>query len=104
MNHLIGDKKVNKLGFGAWPLGNVSGKETMTTDAGIHLVKKAIEAGINFFDTAPNYAFGRSEVILGEAIKGGRDEVIINTKFGHHANDQQDFDSNLIEPSLLGSL
>src|SRR6202044_50794 len=45
-------------------------------------IKKALEAGINFFDTANRYSLGRSEEILGRAIRdfAQRDEVVIATK------------------------
>jgi aryl-alcohol dehydrogenase-like predicted oxidoreductase len=44
--------------------------------------------GVNFFDTAANYGAGHSEVILGRALKGKRDKVVIATKFGHIVNEQ----------------
>jgi 1-deoxyxylulose-5-phosphate synthase len=49
------------------------------------LIKHAIEAGINFFDTANLYSYGSSEEILGRALKGfaSRDEVVIATKLRH---------------------
>jgi aryl-alcohol dehydrogenase-like predicted oxidoreductase len=102
--YLKEDLKISRLGFGAWPLGNRAYGHTMTEEEGIDLVKKAIDAGINFFDTAPNYALGRSELILGQAIKGMRDKVVINSKFGHHANDDIDFNEDLLIPSLHQSL
>ena len=40
----------------------------------------AIDAGINYFDTAPLYGFGMSEERLGEALEGRRDEVVLATK------------------------
>ena len=47
----------------------------------IHLVKEAIDLGVNFFDTAEIYSGGHSEKILGGAIHGKRDKVIIASKF-----------------------
>jgi len=44
------------------------------------LVKKAIDLGINFFDTANSYSKGRSEEIVGECLRGSRDNVVIATK------------------------
>jgi len=46
------------------------------------VVSAAIEAGINFFDTADIYGGGQSEEYLGRALKGRRDQVLIATKFG----------------------
>ena len=48
-----------------------------------------MDIGINFFDTAANYGAGHSEKILGKAISGRRDEVIIATKFGHMVDEAQ---------------
>ena len=39
--------------------------------------------GVNFFDTAANYGCGHSERILGQALKGRRDQAVIATKFGY---------------------
>ncbi|WP_332662815.1 aldo/keto reductase [Aeromicrobium sp.] len=46
------------------------------------VVDAAFEHGITFFDTADSYGIGQSEQLLGEALKGRRDEVVIATKFG----------------------
>jgi aryl-alcohol dehydrogenase-like predicted oxidoreductase len=76
----------------------------MAEDEGVLLVKEAINLGINFFDTAPNYGLGKSETILGKAINGIRDKVVINTKFGHQANGEINFDSRNIKKSIQSSL
>jgi aryl-alcohol dehydrogenase-like predicted oxidoreductase len=49
-------------------------------DEVIAAVHRAIELGVTLFDTAPNYGFGGSELVLGRALKGRRDEVILVTK------------------------
>ncbi|MFW6319731.1 MAG: aldo/keto reductase [Bacillota bacterium] len=98
------EKKASRLGFGAWPLGNKAHRKTMTEEEGITLIKAALDKGITFFDTAPNYALGKSETILGKALKGHRDDVIINTKFGHHASGEINFDPASMRPSLMQSL
>ena len=49
----------------------------------IRAIHYALDEGINFFDTAANYGCGHSERILGQAIAGQRDRVIIATKFGY---------------------
>jgi aryl-alcohol dehydrogenase-like predicted oxidoreductase len=46
------------------------------------VVDAAFEHGINFFDTADTYGTGQSEQLLGQALKGRRDEVVVATKFG----------------------
>jgi aryl-alcohol dehydrogenase-like predicted oxidoreductase len=51
------------------------------------LVGGAIDAGINFFDTADVYAGGESEMLLGRALKGRRDEIVLATKVGFRSGD-----------------
>ena len=59
--------------FGAW--GN------RDHDESIRIIHAALDAGINFVDTADVYAQGESEEIVGKALKGRRDDVIVATKF-----------------------
>ena len=51
------------------------------------VVDAAIENGVTLFDTAESYGNGESETLLGQALTGRRDQVVIATKFGHAAND-----------------
>src|SRR4051795_1488343 len=59
--------------FGAW--GNTD------HDDSIHIIHAALDAGINFVDTADVYSAGGSEEIVGKALKGRRDHVVLATKF-----------------------
>ena len=52
------------------------------------LIRQAVEAGINFFDTAANYGCGHSERILSQAIAGRRDKIILATKFGYLVDEE----------------
>ncbi len=70
------------LAFGSWAIGGWmwGGADEKTA---IDAVRTALEHGINFIDTAPIYGFGRSEEIIGKALKGrARDKIIIATKCG----------------------
>ncbi|MCA1367739.1 aldo/keto reductase [Bradyrhizobium sp. BRP14] len=77
---------VSRLAFGAmtFTAGDRSLGAVYKTDAEAAeaLVGRALDAGINFFDTADAYASGQSERILGEALRTRRDEVVIATKVG----------------------
>ena len=97
-------KFVSEIGLGSWQLGNENDWGSMSENEGINIVNKALELGCNFFDTAPNYALGKSEEILGKALKEKRDKVIISSKFGHHDNGEVDFDANEIQKSVDKSL
>ena len=59
--------------FGAW--GNKD------TDDSIRVIHKALDSGINFVDTADVYSAGESEEIVGKALRGRRDDVVLATKF-----------------------
>lgn len=62
-------------GRGFWEVIGQLGQETVT-----RLVDRSLDAGINFIDTANVYSFGESERLLGEALKGKRDRVVLATK------------------------
>ncbi len=73
-----GDIQVSPIALGCWPFsgGDVWGRqEDADSIAAVHA---ALDAGINFFDTAENYT--RSEEVLGKGLKGRRDEAVIATK------------------------
>jgi aryl-alcohol dehydrogenase-like predicted oxidoreductase len=55
----------------------------------IRAIHYALDAGINFFDTAANYGCGHSERILSQALAGRRDQVIIATKFGYVVDEEK---------------
>jgi aryl-alcohol dehydrogenase-like predicted oxidoreductase len=59
--------------FGAW--GNAD------HDDSVRIIHRALDAGINFVDTADVYSAGESEEIVGKALKGRRDDVVLATKF-----------------------
>jgi aryl-alcohol dehydrogenase-like predicted oxidoreductase len=96
-------KSVSEVGFGAWQIG--SWTEWANTEEGdiIRLIDEAYEQGVNFFDTAPSYGWGVSEEMLGKALKGKRDQVVINTKFGH-SDRKTDFSAEKISESVENSL
>ncbi len=98
------DIKVSEIGFGAWQLGNGKDWTPMAHDEAIQLVHTALAQGCTFFDTAPGYAHGTSEQLLGEALEGRRNQVVINTKVGHTAEGSTDFSAQAIRRSVEASL
>ena len=71
--------KVSRICLGCMSFGN-DAVWKIELDQSRKLVNKAIDLGINFFDTANMYSAGRSEEITGECLKGNRENVIIATK------------------------
>jgi aryl-alcohol dehydrogenase-like predicted oxidoreductase len=92
---------VSAMGLGCWAIGGPwdwleadGSKEPegwgQVDDAeSIRAIHYALEAGINFFDTAANYGCGHSERILGQAVAGRRDKIILATKFGYVVNEEK---------------
>ena len=80
--------RVSKISFGTWEFGGDWGRVERTQwGAGKASVQKALELGINFFDTAQAYGFGLAERMLGEALqpylsKGRREDLVLATKGG----------------------
>lgn len=97
--------QVSEVAFGAWQLGNNDAWGGMTDAEALNLVAKARELGCNLFDTAPNYAHTKSERLLGQALKGQRDQVAIVSKFGHRPDSgKDDFTAKWFWQSLDESL
>jgi aryl-alcohol dehydrogenase-like predicted oxidoreductase len=78
------DLHVSRLAFGTWSFGGEWGP--VQVDDGKAAIRRALDLGINFFDTAQAYGFGASEQMLGEALRreiaGHRHDVVIATKGG----------------------
>ena len=72
---------ISRIGFGALAIGGFHYGKTNDEDS-VKAVKKALDLGINFFDTADVYGFGKSEEILSKGLGEKRDKVIIATKVG----------------------
>lgn len=87
------DLKVSRICFGGCPMGGYGWGETHKNDF-ISAIRYALDAGINFFDTADVYGIGESEKTLGEALKGRRNEAIVATKFGVRRKDGKSFYDN----------
>jgi len=77
-----GSARVSAIGLGAWQFGTAEWGygEDYARDEALKIVRRALELGVNLVDTAELYGFGRSERIVGEAIKGHRDQVFLATK------------------------
>lgn len=70
-------REVSRLGFGG---GFIVGDERVKENQAIEIVKKAIELGITYFDTASSYGKGESEKRIGKAISLVRDKIFLATK------------------------
>jgi aryl-alcohol dehydrogenase-like predicted oxidoreductase len=96
--------QVSEIGFGAWQLCNDDSWGAMDEETAIRLVHDALEGGINLFDTAPNYAHTKSEKLLGRALQGNRENVVLVSKFGHTPEGPKLFTVDWFWESLEASL
>ena len=67
--------KVSRLCMGTMTFGDQADEQES-----VRMVRRALDEGINFFDTADTYQGGEAEEILGKALQGKRDEVVVTTK------------------------
>ena len=72
--------EVSAIGLGCMSLSGVYG--TSDDGAGIALIHRAIDLGVDHFDSSDMYGWGQNEEVLSRALKGRRDGVVIATKFG----------------------
>jgi len=72
--------EVSAIGLGCMSLSGVYG--TSEDAAGIALIHRAIELGVDHFDSSDMYGWGQNEELLGKALKGRRDGIVIASKFG----------------------
>ena len=85
--------RVSEVGFGAWAIGGPSklgdveiGWGGVDDAASLRAIEAAFDAGVTFFDTSDAYGAGRSEVLIGKALRAKRDQVVIATKVGNRTS------------------
>ena len=85
----INGPEISAIGLGCWAIGGPfefdgrpAGWGEVDDEESVRAIRRALEIGVTFFDTADVYGCGRSERVLGRALKGRRDEAVVATKFG----------------------
>ena len=74
--------EASAIGLGNWAIGGGEWWGDSDEEKSIETIRTAVDAGITLIDTAPCYGFGTSETIVGKALKGKRDKVVLSTKCG----------------------
>ena len=75
------DLLVSTVTLGTWVFGGDCWGAA-NDDESVRVAREAVDSGINFIDTAPIYGGGRSESVIGKALKGNSNDVMIATKCG----------------------
>jgi predicted aldo/keto reductase-like oxidoreductase len=89
--------KVSRLGFGAMRLPMEEGDERIDRSKAIPMIHAAFEAGMNYIDTAVGYCKQDSQRVVGEALKGWRDKIVVSTKNHYYDEDEKQWWQNLEE-------
>ena len=89
--------KVSRLSFGCMrlPYTETEGKKVFDEEESIRMMHRAMELGVNYFDTAPGYCDTISEIIVGKALKGHRDQVYLSTKYPTEVGTGDDYEKKL---------
>jgi aryl-alcohol dehydrogenase-like predicted oxidoreductase len=78
-----GGLRVSAIGLGCMGMSEFYEPSQMDDDESIRVIHRYLDAGGNFLDTADVYGMGRNEELVGRAIRGRRDRVVLATKFGN---------------------
>ena len=82
---MLGSLEVSSMGLGCMNMAGIY-NDPMPKDAMVAVIREALDRGLTFLDTAEVYGPYLSEEMVGEAVKGKRDKVVIATKFGFDYN------------------
>ena len=77
--------EVTSIGLGLMSLSGIYGEST--DENGVAVIRRAIDLGINFFDSSDMYGWGHNETLLKTALKGVRNKVVLASKFGQTKTD-----------------
>jgi L-galactose dehydrogenase len=94
--------RLSVVGYGTAPLGDMFGNSDEET--ALQSAYRALDAGINFFDSSPFYGRGLAEERLGKVLRGGRHEIIVGTKAGRYGPEEFDFSAERIRRGVEESL
>jgi len=93
-------EEISAIGLGCWNFGGQW--DTSNDENAVKIVHAAIDNGINLFDVAPVYGFGKAERVLGKALKDGkRSKVLIATKCGLVWNEKHEIKNDLSKKNIL---
>ena len=105
--------RVSEIGFGAWTIALDWWGRRIDEEEAVRMLRRAYDVGITLYETADMYGKGKSERLIGKALGGVRDDIVISTKYGYdyssveqvgHAELPQSFDPRFTQKALEMSL
>lgn len=105
--------RVSEIGFGAWTIALDWWGRRIDEEEAVRMLRRAYDVGITLYETADMYGKGKSERLIGKALGGVRDNIVISTKYGYdyssveqvgHAELPQSFDPRFTQKALEMSL
>ncbi|MDH6115449.1 L-galactose dehydrogenase [Kitasatospora sp. MAP12-15] len=94
--------EVSRLGLGTTSFMGIFGRRD--PEESLRTLLHGLDSGINLIDTAPSYGGGLAEEMVGRALRGRRDEVVVGTKVGCYAPEEFDFSARRIRAEFEASL
>src|SRR5947209_5244419 len=83
--------RVSAVGLGCMGMSEFYDPKQMDDTESVRVIHRYLDSGGNFLDTADMYGVGRNEILVGKAIQGPRDRVVLATKFGNVRGTQGEF-------------
>lgn len=94
---------VSEVGFGGWAISG-HGWGPVDDETSVQAIRRAVDLGVSFIDTADVYGDGHGEEVIGEALAGKRELAVVATKAGLKSPSGSDFSPGHIAEALDGSL
>ena len=103
----INGPEITRIGLGTWAIGGAGWQYawgSQDDNDSVAVIHEALDLGINWIDTAAVYGLGHSEEVVGRALVGRRDKVLVATKCGRKAGPGGSIESVLDAASVRGEL
>jgi len=95
------DLSLSVVGLGCWAIGGKWWGEDIRDEDSAHTIHAALDAGINWFDTAPLYGYGHADEVLRDALSTRQEEIVVATKVGVRWTAATDHAESYLAPEYI---